>query len=556
MPRISPGTTAGLLVWLLAFIPGLSLAQISPGELSRAHQSLEGMAHCTACHSMGKTIADENCLTCHGELAARIKAGTGLHGQFAGRTCVSCHKEHHGRDFELVRLDRTSFDHRMTGFALGGRHRDLHCEQCHQPAKIRATDVRKNASLLASGTFLGLSTDCASCHRDPHQGKFGSTCTTCHSDAAWKPVTNFDHSRTRFPLTGRHATVECIACHRQETDTNSRRSVASLRFDDCSRCHRDVHAGRFDQRCATCHTTSGWQSAQKAFDHARTRFPLRGAHARLQCRTCHDGSASPQPKLAAGHVRLQHFDHCADCHRDPHRGQFADRPLGGACEECHTETSWDVRSIAGFNHASTRFPLRGKHKTVDCKGCHGASRDRTPTIDLRHFEHCADCHQDPHAGQFVARSDRGACESCHTESGFLPPDYPVAAHSRSRFPLDGAHLAVACSRCHQQAQIRGVRVRMFRSTTLSTCSTCHQDIHHSAFTRWMENGCATCHATERWSLIRFQHAKTGFALQGKHGSVACGACHNRRNVWQFAGTPRACASCHATPRPLSTEAGS
>ena len=210
MPRIPHGTLAGLLAGLLTCTPGLSLAQISPGELSQAHQNLEGMAHCTACHAMGKAIADENCLTCHGELAARIKAGTGLHSQFAERTCVSCHKEHHGRDFDLLRLDRASFDHRMTGFALGGRHGSLQCEKCHQAAKIRAADVRKNAGLLASGTFLGLSTDCASCHRDPHHGKFGSTCTTCHSDAAWKPVTGFDHSKTRFPLTGRQSLIHHI----------------------------------------------------------------------------------------------------------------------------------------------------------------------------------------------------------------------------------------------------------------------------------------------------------------------------------------------------------
>jgi len=59
----------------------------------------------------------------------------------------------------------------------------------------------------------------------------------------------------------------------------------------------------------------------------------------------------------------------------------------------------------------------------------------------------------------------------------------------------------------------------------------------------------------------FDHASSGFQLEGAHLTVSCGACHSRG---VFAGTPRRCADCHedggsvtATPRParhiLSTQ---
>ena len=44
---------------------------------------------------------------------------------------------------------------------------------------------------------------CSDCHTDPHKQRFGADCASCHTTAAWRtnPV---DHSRTRYPLEGRH----------------------------------------------------------------------------------------------------------------------------------------------------------------------------------------------------------------------------------------------------------------------------------------------------------------------------------------------------------------
>ena len=73
-----------------------------------------------------------------------------------------------------------------------------------------------------------------------------------------------------------------------------RAQAAAFRGDaraTCEGCHEDTHAGQFrtgDQpakACTTCHTTEQWKIEQ--FDHDKTRYPLEGAHMKLECAKCH-----------------------------------------------------------------------------------------------------------------------------------------------------------------------------------------------------------------------------------------------------------------------------
>src|ERR1035441_8582808 len=51
---------------------------------------------------------------------------------------------------------------------------------------------------------------------------------------------------------------------------------------------------------------------------------------------------------------------------DPHRGAFVAR-----CESCHNTDVWkQFRTSNGFDHATTKFPLDGKHREVACMKCH------------------------------------------------------------------------------------------------------------------------------------------------------------------------------------------
>ncbi len=58
--------------------------------------------------------------------------------------------------------------------------------------------------------------------------------------------------------------------------------------------------------------------------------------------------------------------------------------------------------------------------------------------------------------------------------------------------------------------------------------------------------CNTCHTTADWKVIqekiKFDHARTGFPLRGRHTAVGCRDCHADL---KFANTPNKCQDCHA-----------
>ena len=53
--------------------------------------------------------------------------------------------------------------------------------------------------------------------------------------------------------------------------------------------------------------------------------------------------------------------------------------------------------------------------------------------------------------------------------------------------------------------------------------------------------CQDCHTPDGWLPARFDHDKTGFALNGRHVDVACASCHDADFRQQ---APTSCAGCH------------
>jgi Cytochrome c7 and related cytochrome c len=349
-----------LLHAVLAVLMLLSLhqapAQISPGPLARAHQSFSGDANCTKCHELSAKAPTFRCLECHKEIAAEIQQNRGLHATFPrsaapGESCVKCHSDHNGADFQMVHWNPTArgFDHSKTGFTLSGKHGGVSCRACHTAQHIPAQARALLAGKDLNRTWMGLSPNCGTCHADPHRGRLGDNCTTCHSTADWNATSfdtrTFDHSRTQFPLTGEHRRVACKSCHTPGNDGKPR--YEGLKFAYCADCHRDPHKGEFKQACETCHTTSSWTETTfvSKFDHSKTGFPLRGKHQAVPCLKCHVDANFKQPIAHAA---------CADCHKpDPHNGQFAERADGGRCESCHTEQGWSPSTFSAADHAKT-----------------------------------------------------------------------------------------------------------------------------------------------------------------------------------------------------------
>jgi hypothetical protein len=465
-----------------------------------------------------------------------------------GKDCVRCHLEHNGEDFNLIHWDRSekNFDHRSTGYALEGKHAAVACEQCHTPAHMLPVIKPLIKSKDLSKSFFALSSSCAPCHNDPHKGQLGGECVRCHNVENWKPAQPFDHSKTRYALTGLHSNVPCEKCHKPDTSGGAAR-YKGMKFEACTACHSDPHGGEFKKACETCHATRGWKTLPPGFDfdHAKTKYPLLGKHAQIACSACH---------LHDDFKKGIPFATCKACHTpDPHKGQFNARPNQGECSECHTLEGWRP-SLFGVNeHDTSPFPLKSRHAAVRCQQCHfPAGKDANYKVK---FALCSDCHEDPHDNQFSAAPYTNICEDCHTIQDWHRTTYTIAKHLNSRFPLGGAHAAVPCSECHKAGLgARTDKILPFHFEDRS-CAACHTDPHKGEFNPQMArkrtdsspSGCEACHSVRSWGDISgFDHSNTSYPLLGAHRSVACADCHkpaaNSRS--RFERTPTLCEACH------------
>ena len=134
-------------------------------------------------------------------------------------------------------------------------------------------------------TFISLRTD-----RTPATERATKTVerVLCHEGTEWRGVRDdfvFDHeAETGVPLVGAHARAACLLCH------NDRGPVAVFAAQGCGGCHEDIHRSTLGPDCARCHTEETWRPFGQIEMHARTRFPLVGAHASTSCYRCHPGA--------------------------------------------------------------------------------------------------------------------------------------------------------------------------------------------------------------------------------------------------------------------------
>lgn len=515
-------------------------AQISPGELSEPHALLEGSTRCLECHEPGEGVSRERCLVCHGALGSRIAAGKGLHARPEYRRCDRCHVEHHGREVELVywgEEGRGAFDHGETGYTLEGRHAGLDCERCHRVELLQQPAALSRGGSDPGRTFLGLETGCSACHEDAHAGQLGTGCAECHTQESWKPAVGFDHARTRYALTGRHATVSCSACH-PPGPTPAERVYRGVAFGQCSDCHRDVHQGRLGAHCSSCHRTDGWaQVSRDAFDHDRTAYPLRGRHASVACQRCHRSGQS---------LRLRH-ERCSDCHADPHRGSFARRADGGRCESCHDVEGFEPVRFGLDDHQETGYPLLGAHRAVPCDRCHRRPSPAAPARYRFESTQCRGCHADPHQGAVERWMSEAGCEACHRVESWR-----VAAfdHAATRFPLEGRHEHTACVDCHPR-QDPGEPGRLRWVGPGTSCESCHRDPHEGQLSIEARTRCERCHSPSDWRASRFDHQRDAtYQLDGAHLRVPCAGCHpteaiDGRAFVRYKPLASDCRDCHA-----------
>jgi len=551
-----------LIIFLYLFF-----SQLSPGELHESHKHLEGMKNCIVCHEVGTKSFKNKCLECHELLKERITQKKGYHGLMEDPACEKCHSDHHGRTFEMVHWKdgMEKFNHKETGFDLLGSHAKEKCNSCHKEAFQVDVELLKTRGKHLSQTFFGLSSACSACHLDEHRKQLGSQCQNCHDEIDWKKATKFDHQKTEFAIGGSHQKVACEKCHRKERDEASFFvKYKGYEFQRCESCHSDVHKGQFDQDCSSCHDEKSWAKVPR-FNHDLTSYRLTGAHAKAMCSGCH--------KEKKGTVQFKGLkvNKCQDCHDDSHEGR-----LGADCGKCHDTSSWRKYNTAQFDHAQTRYPLKGLHRQVSCDKCH---QPRKKTIS---YDRCGSCHRDVHMGE-LDHFGKGQCSTCHDENGFLPARFTVKDHNKSDFQLGGAHLATPCSSCHNKTNSDKWPYfsQSFKFKT-KHCSGCHKSPHvdetferllasqgdpafqedisrsnkdHLQLQKDLVGDCNGCHVDEAWSEISFNHTRqTKFELTGQHLKTPCSKCHwedthgdTKSESLIFTPLKMNCQSCHKDP---------
>ena len=415
-------------------------------KLTGAHTNLD----CDKCHQ-AKNISDPNlkkrkgtylglnsyCFSCH----------TDYHQKTLGDDCSKCHNTIKFRPAE-------KFDHSKAKFKLSGKHVETACIKCHPVIKKNGSDFQK---------FTGLQfSNCSSCHNDVHKGKFGYNCANCHVTTGFSVINKkgFDHSKTNYPLLGKHASVSCDKCHQKGLNDKPQ-------YKKCLNCHKDYHKGQFTENkifrdCNECHNVYGFRPATFTIDkHNLSKFQLTGAHLAIPCEKCH---------LEKENWKFRNLGlNCIDCHKNIHGSEIIEKYLNGdSCTGCHVTEGW---SIINFDHKRTEFELLGKHKEQTCRSCH--YRENISFNNQLIFKslgkNCEVCHNDVHAGQFK-QGEFSDCVRCHTYDNWKPDRFD---HEKTKFKLKGAHEKLKCNQCHPLIALSDIRFVKYKLEDFK-CSDCHK----------------------------------------------------------------------------------
>ncbi len=501
----------------------------------------------------------KNCTDCH-NMTAYSWNGASINHNFFPLTlghsisdCKTCHKtpDYSGTSPVCISCHQPDYNNANNPSHTSGNF-PTDCMVCHttnpgwQPVTFRDHDARYFP--IYSGKHAGEWNQCSECHPNPaqygqftcischHQGEMTSghegvqgyvfsdpACLACHPTGSSEGT--FNHATSPFPLTGAHATTECIKCH-----ANGYPGTPT----DCYACHAanfnqsnnpPHQSGNFPTTCATCHTTVAWSPA--TFDHS-TIYPFTGAHIPIasNCAKCHNGNYVNTPNT------------CEGCHMPNYTATTNPNHVSGGfpttCAVCHTTSAW---SPASFDH-NTVYPLTGAHATIaaNCVQCHPSGYINTPNT-------CAGCHLpnynasvNPNHGAISIPTE---CMTCHTTNpGWKPATFPI---HNNYYVLAGAHATIAnnCAECHNGNYV----------TTPNTCVGCHQSNYnqttnpnHAA--AQFPTTCSDCHSQSAWTPANWNHDGQYFPIySGKHKNKwnTCSDCHpNSANYAVFTCTT----SCH------------
>ena len=257
------------------------------------------------------------------------------------------------------------------------------------------------------------------------------------------------------------------------------------------------------------------------FDHFRSRFPLAGAHERVDCERCHGGGVFTGTPTR-----------CESCHAVGSGRADTGKDVGHIrstddCDSCHLMNAW--------------APSRVDHDSVlgDCATCHdGRSAEGRPPGHPPSSNRCEECHGTISwaSARFDHTGITGGCATCHNgvDATGKSPGHPPSSN--------------LCEDCHTTQSWLGAR---FDHTGITSgCASCHNGtdatgmpLGHFQTTQ----PCEVCHAPMSWLSIGFRHSSPNYP--GDHrGPPPCQACHTGNSetiAWPAPTYQPDCAGCHA-----------
>ncbi len=468
--------------------------------LQDSHESL----NCRDCHP-GKSLleihqfgnASDQCRDCH----------TDIHSGQLGPDCKTCHTPANWL------TNRDGFRHELTIFPLAGNHRGVDCGACHPTAQ--------------EGVYRGVSLICADCHQAENtladgvvmdHGLFSDQCEYCHGPADWKPP-EMDHSRTGYPLVGRHTSTSCSLCHTAGYVNT---------VTECFVCHLDAYTLTTEPI------------------HIQQIYPL------TDCQKCHD----PRSWTRSIYDHYPPPENCSLCHL---KNWFAANQtiighlsLPNQCQSCHVISAWNEFL---FDHSITSYELSGMHLTAACSGCHSDGFYLTPT-------ECADCHMENFEDTTrPSHTDNGydpdECETCHSPLAWEPAIF----HDPSKVSI--------CSDCHNYNGISDPLPVLDHSSAgklgdqINHCTFCHQNardwkdtnmprsvhddsdygIYFNIFSgthsgRWGDNCSGSCHVFGRFDTFScYDNCHAGIHSRSQsrdrhcEGNSNCEDCNGSNGYW-------------------------
>lgn len=288
------------------------------------------------------------------------------------------------------------------------------------------------------------------------------SCVPLPAEETGDPATGVPHED--FPIVGGHRAVGCDECHitgaaEQNLTPELPNGWVTAISTGCLGCHTDTRdtifpTGHKEQAsCADagCHSASDdcWRNVRgdcvivppgeppPPIGHEGDRailFPLEGAHAGIDCGTCHTGAADEEQRGGA--------EACEMCHTRPDAAHYpADRNRGPdddrRCKACHAHEAANGALVVNTDFATdgVDHDLYWPHNRIALGTPPYAPRAETAWVSS-----CISCHPTP-----GVQDEAGVeCDACHVPEGTANDPGEIALT-----PIH-ANFNAACHTCHER----------------------------------------------------------------------------------------------------------